>query len=371
MRFPQDVPHLTDGVVTLRAHREADLPAILETCQDRDSVRWTSIPSPYSLEDAKEFVRHVVPSLWEAEEHFDFAIELAGSFAGTCTLRALPDRRADIGYVAHPAVRGAGVMERALRLLLDWGFANRGFETVSWWAHAGNWASRRVAWKLGFSCEGPLPRWLPQRGELRDAWFGVLGRNDLREPRHRWYDAPRIDSTGVVLRTHMEEDLPRIVSAMQDERSRRWLRLPDPYTASSARDFVFSRTEAMATGTCVHWAIADPVTDDLLGVVNLFDIEHTVDAEIGFWTHPDTRGRGVMTEACRLAVRHAFIPEADGGLGLQRVTAYAATENTASLHVIESVGFTRYGVERRGVRNAAGVVSDLVCHDLLADEWSW
>ncbi len=54
--------------------------------------------------------------------------------------------------------------------------------------------------------------------------------------------------------------------------------------------------------------------------------------------HPAARDRGVMTKACGLAVRHGFVPLEDGGLGLSRVTTYAAVDNLASGHVIESVG---------------------------------
>ena len=83
-------------------------------------------------------------------------------------------------------------MERALRLLLDWGFTERGFETVIWWAHRGNWASRKVAWRLGFTIEGSARQWLTQRGELRDAWVGTLLATDALQPRTPWLDAPRI-----------------------------------------------------------------------------------------------------------------------------------------------------------------------------------
>ena len=40
--FPDDVPLLTDGVVTLRAHRRADVPAVLEQCEHPLSQRWTT-----------------------------------------------------------------------------------------------------------------------------------------------------------------------------------------------------------------------------------------------------------------------------------------------------------------------------------------
>ncbi len=370
MRFPYDVPTLVDGNITLRAHHEDDLPAVVEQCTDPDTIRWTSIPSPYSLDDAKRHLRQTVPAGWDSETEFSFAIDQAGRYAGACTVRVLPDRRGDVGYVVHPAHRGRGVMERALRLLVDWAFDTRRFETLVWWAHLGNWASRRVSWKLGFSCVGPLGHWLPQRGNLNDCWVGVLGADEPRHPRHPWYDAPTILANGLMLRHQVDADAPAIAEACSDARTRAWLRLPSPYGRREAMAFIESRREAMATGTCVHWAIADPGDDALLGVVNLFDIEQEVDAEVGFWTHPQARGRGVMTRACGLAVRHAFVPSEDGGLGLTRVRAAAGVGNTASRHVIEANGFTPYGVERRGLTLGDGTRSDLVWYDLLLQEWA-
>ena len=361
---------MTDGTVTLRAHNLSDVPAVLEQSLDPLSVAWTTIPTPYTRDDAMRFVRQAMPGGWVDEVEFGFAIEADGRFAGTCSLRVQGDRRAEIAYGAHPLARGRGVVDRALRLLVDWGFASGRFETLIWWAQTGNWASRKVAWKLGFSCVGPLAGWLSQRGVLRDAWVGVLGRSDPRSPRHPWYDAARIAGTGIVLRPHRSSDARRIAEACNDGRTRTWGRLPSPYTSETARAFMEARQDGMASGSCVHWAVADPVSDALLGVINVFDIEHEVDGEIGFWTHPDSRGRGVMTEACRLVVRHAFVPGDDGGLGLSRVTAYSAVENAASRHVIESCGFRQYGVERRGLTLGDGSLTDLACYDLLLEEFA-
>jgi RimJ/RimL family protein N-acetyltransferase len=366
MRFPRDVPTLTDGVVTLRAHRVEDIPAVLGQGRDPEMAAWTRAPSPYGLEDARRFVTQAAPGGWADEVELFFAIETDGRFAGSCSLRDQGDRLAEIGYALHPSARRRGVMERALRLAVDWGFSR--FDTLVWYAQVGNWASRKVAWRLGFTCSGPLPGYLPHRGELRDAWAGTLRAGDAREPRHAWYDAPRIVGDGVVLRPHVPADADRIVEACNDPRQRRWIRLPSPYTSASAREFMESRMESMATGTAVHWAVADPETDRLLGVVGLFDLQPGADAEVGYWTHPDTRGRGVATQACRLAVRHAFVPVEDGGLGLPRVTVCAAAGNAASRHVGESVGFRLYGVERRGIMLGDGSFDDLARYDLLAEE---
>ena len=74
MTFPDDVPVLTDGVVTLRAHRPEDADGVLEQCTDPVSQRWTTVPVPYSLDDARSFVTEHAPSAW-ASDTWMFAIE--------------------------------------------------------------------------------------------------------------------------------------------------------------------------------------------------------------------------------------------------------------------------------------------------------
>ena len=368
------VPTLTDGVVTLRAHTEDDVQPSWEQCQDPLSQAWTTVPVPYSMDDAKRFVREAMPGGWATDQEWAFAIEVDGRYGGTVSLRNERDRRAEIAYGSHPWIRGSGAVERALRLLLAWGFSaetegGRGLETVIWWANVGNWASRKVAWRLGFTCEGPLRHWLPQRGELIDAWVGVLTRDDERAPRGAWLEAPRITGNGVVLRAHRPEDLDRVVQACNDERSAYWLAaLPVPYTEDHGRQFLHNRIEELASGRGVHWAVADEATDELLATVSINDLAAPTGPEIGYWTHPDARGRGVMTEAVRLAARHAFIDVEDGGLGQPKVRLVCAVDNTASRRVAEANGFRTVGTERLGTTCRDGrhdvVIYDLVPADL-------
>ena len=189
-------------------------------------------------------------------------------------------------------------MERALRLLLDWGFAERDLHTVVWLAERGNWASRRLAWKLGFSFDGTVRGWLPLRGELVDAWTGTLLRGEKMAPRSPWFDVPRIVGRNVVLRRHRDADAARVAEGCSDEQTAYWLgQLPQPYTLEDAQRFVAEREEAMATGTALHWMLADPGTDECLGVVSLMFRGPGLDLEVGYWGHPAGRGRGLMTEA--------------------------------------------------------------------------
>ena len=376
MRFPQDVPTLTDGVVTLRAHSDSDAQGSYEQCQDPLSQRWTTVPVPYSRDDARRFVREIMPGGWEADAEWGFAVEAldddgTARYAGTVSLRNEREGRAEVAYGSHPWVRGRGVMVRAVELLLRWGFEERGLHTVIWWANKGNWASRRLAWQLGFSVDGTVRRWLPQRGELLDAWVGGLLATDERRPRNPWLEIPRIAGGRVVLRPHRDSDAERVQQACSDERTSYWLgQLPRPYTLEDARHFLAGRPEQAATGTGVSWAVADPVTDDLLATISLFDLKPGEDAEIGYWAHPDARGRGLVTEACSLVVRHAFVPEADGGVGLRRLKVFAADGNTASQRVITANGFTNTGRQRQDMRLGDGTYVDTLGFDLLREEYS-
>ena len=91
---------------------------------------------------------------------------------------------------------------------------------------------------------------------------------------------------------------------------------------------------------------------------------------MSYWAHPDARGRGVTTQACRLVVRHCFVPVEDGGLGLRRLTADVAEGNDASRHVLEASGFVRVGVERRSTLLDDGRWVDSLTYDQLAEEYA-
>lgn len=367
---------LTDGVVTLRAHSEADVPTLLEQSGDPLSVRWTTVPVPASELNSRGYATEIIPKGWEQGTSWAFAVEAMDEegnprFCGTVELRDEGGRRAEIAYGAHPWARGRGLLERACRLLLEWGFQEKRLLTVIWWSHEGNWASRKLAWRLGFSHDGGVKQWLPQRGDLRDAWIGSLRAGEKLEPRTDWLHLPVIHGPTVTLRGFRHDDAVRIEQACTDERTRYWLTdLPSPYTQESAQAYVESRKEQLATGTGLTWAVADPQSDEVLAAISVFDLKPGRHAEVGYWTHPEARGRGVMTEACMLVVRHCVVPIEDGGLGLQRVEIAAGAENLASRHVIESVGFTEVGLERQGTRTSDGTVMDTVRYDVLADEWS-
>jgi RimJ/RimL family protein N-acetyltransferase len=375
MTFPRGVPTLTDGLVTLRAHTCDDVEALFEQATDPVMLRWTTVPDPSTRETARRFALHVVPDGWRTDREWAFAVDAPDEngtprFVGTVSLRNLGEERGEVAYGAHPWARGRGYVVRALRLLLEWGFAERGLRTVIWWANKGNWASRKVAWRLGFSFDGTARQWLPQRGQLYDAWVGTLLSTDDRAPRASWLDVPRIAGRRVVLRELGDGDVHRIVEACADERTSYWLTaMPCPYTEDDALRWLEDMREQRASGAGITWAVADGA-DELLGAVTAFDLDPDGTAEIGYWMHPSARGRGVAGEACGLVVRHCFVPAEDGGLGRRRLRAFAADGNTASVRVLESNGFVLTGRHREEKRLRDGSHVDLLHFDLLPAEYT-
>jgi RimJ/RimL family protein N-acetyltransferase len=188
-------------------------------------------------------------------------------------------------------------------------------------------------------------------------------------PSRPWLSAPVVEGRSVRLRPLLDGDVVRIVEACGDPSTRAWLgNLPDPYGEADARAFLEDTRERAASGSAVTWAIADPVDDRLVGVINIFDIRPIGAGEIGYWVHPDARGRGVATQASRLALRHGFVEVEDGGLGLHTIRAYAATGNEASARVLRAAGLRESGTARGNTVLAGGVVGDTIAFDIVAEE---
>lgn len=176
----------------------------------------------------------------------------------------------------------------------------------------------------------------------------------------------------VGLRAWQESDADRLAQACSDEQTQYWLAdLPRPYGRVDALAYLAFVGRAHQSGAGVYWCVADPQDGRALGAVAVMGLAEgdTGSGEIGYWAHPQARGRGVLTHAVALVVRHAFILTPDGGLGLHRLTLNAAAGNAASLRVAEQTGFLRTGVDRAAERLGDGTFVDLVRHDQLAQDW--
>ena len=159
----------TDGVVALRSWRDEDAPAIVEACRDPDVIRWTRVPDPYGISDARQFLEQA-----RRTQHAGMTISAAIADAGTAEylgsidLRGARDGRADIGYIVAPGARGRGVATRAVKLLADYGFGELDLGRIEIVTHPENVASQRVAEKAGFVRESLLRAYILLRDGRAD-----------------------------------------------------------------------------------------------------------------------------------------------------------------------------------------------------------
>jgi len=177
---------LSTARLTLSAPESSDVDAIYEACQDPDIQYFTTVPSPYTREDAVGFVR-LVAEWWESGDEYVWAIRSPEGFAGVIALHKIKDGASELGFWAVPGARGRGYMTEAGRAVLDFAFGPMRLERVLWQAVVGNQASANVAQKLGFRFEGIQRKGLPHHGIAgahgrADGWMAGLLSTDPRAP---------------------------------------------------------------------------------------------------------------------------------------------------------------------------------------------
>ena len=168
-------PPLEDELVRLRPWSNEDIPAIVAACNDPEIVRWTTVPTPYSAEDAapgSRAARRPGP-----RERAAGGVEQASGELAAAIALWLHGKVGELGYWAAPSFRGRGYVPRAVGLVCAWGFDELDLPRMQLGTFPGNVASERVAEKSGFTREGVLRSWLEQRGERRDVtmWSRLPG----------------------------------------------------------------------------------------------------------------------------------------------------------------------------------------------------
>ncbi len=155
-------------------------------------------------------------------------------------------------------------------------------------------------------------------------------------------------------------DAPVIVEALNDPGVTDNLRdgLPKPYTEADALKYIIASQE--------EGAYAFAITEDgtAVGSIQLSRQGniHSRTAELGYYVVRRCWGKGIGSEALRLACRFAF-EQTD----LVRIYAEPFVENAASRRAIEKNGFALEGIMRKNaVKN--GRVRDMCMYALVKED---
>ena len=341
---------ITAGRLRLRPWAAQDADAVLLACSDPSTQRWTTVPSPYGRADADAWVSRVAPDCWERGTAATFAVidAVTDEVLASVGLSGLHTGQPAVGYWCVPAARRSGVVSEAVAAVCRWGFGALDLPRIGWTAEVGNVASRAVAEKCGFTVEGVARGSVLHRGAWVDAWTGGLLMTDEVRDR-RALPAPPVLTAGVVtVRGWTSTDAAGVAEVADDEQVLRWLPDPARYGRDGGSFYVDELVPTRwAEGSMAGLAVT---TDGRVagGVVLLLGRRAEGVAEVGWWTSPWARGRGVAARAAALVTDWAF------ALGVARVEAHVEPANTASRRVAEKAGFVLEGTARSAVPALSG-----------------
>jgi Acetyltransferase (GNAT) domain len=98
---------LREGALELRRLEPSDRDAVFRACQDAELLRWTTLPDPYTEEDADRLVDEV-RAQWEEGRGAELAITVDGELVGSIHLVFHGDWRASVACWLAAEARGRG-----------------------------------------------------------------------------------------------------------------------------------------------------------------------------------------------------------------------------------------------------------------------
>jgi RimJ/RimL family protein N-acetyltransferase len=175
----------------------------------------------------------------------------------------------------------------------------------------------------------------------------------------------RIGGSLTVLREFTAADLDDILAIVGDDQVTRTLSF-DSRTrdqAAAMLEGIIDRTQ-LEPRTEYYLAITLPEDNErqVAGFARL-GLDGVRAAKLGYALTPGAQGHGYAADACRALIGFGF-----GSLGLHRVSAAIGPGNTASVRLVERLGFTPEGTIRDHVFTN-GAWRDSLLYSVLEHEW--
>ncbi|MFI5698067.1 GNAT family N-acetyltransferase [Kribbella sp. NPDC051586] len=164
------------------------------------------------------------------------------------------------------------------------------------------------------------------------------------------------------LRPFTMDDVAWVFEVSQDPALQQYVQVPSPYLMEHAQFFVeHLAIEQGASGQRAEFVVEDAATGERLARVGL-GMRGDGTAEVGYWTAPAARGRGVAPEAVWAVCRWAF-----EATDLELIEWRAEIGNEASRRVAQKAGFVMEGQLRKRLVHRGQRV-DAWIGSLLKDE---
>ena len=155
-------------------------------------------------------------------------------------------------------------------------------------------------------------------------------------------DPPVLNTARLHLRAINKADSNDLFAIYADRKTLEYWGRDPVQSPAEAWNMIRENMEHVAAGTAILWGIALNDSEQLIGSCTLFKINHqNRNCEIGYILNRAYWGQGLMSEAIKCVIDHAF-----DVLDLHRLEADTDPKNLASLALLEKLGFQREGYFR-------------------------
>ncbi len=161
------------GKFILRPYRKGDEKSLAKNINDKKIYRSTlRIPYPYTLKDAKEWVRkNLKEGRKKKPAEMNFVIDINGEVAGGIGLSEIKGHQAEVGYWIASKYRNKGITTLALKKVTKFGFKKIKLRRIYACVFLFNKPSMKVLKKNGYKLEGILRKEIKKGNKLLDNYL--------------------------------------------------------------------------------------------------------------------------------------------------------------------------------------------------------
>ena len=157
--------------INLRKLKKFDAPSIYKHAKDFDIAKYTTLPHPYKLKNAEDFVK-ITHQKIRKKKAFELGIELKETkeIIGMVSLMNIDydNKNAEVGYWLGKKYWGKKLMKEAVKLILNFGFKELKLVRIYARVMHPNIASAKLLEKLGFQYEGRMRKTTLRKGKWMD-----------------------------------------------------------------------------------------------------------------------------------------------------------------------------------------------------------
>ncbi len=164
-------PILKTKRLILRRQRMSDAKVMPPIFNEKTLSKFTRIPYPYKLKNAKEFLKDATKKFGKTEYGFFITLKETKEIIGSTAIMRINkiNNRAEVGYFIAKPYRKKGYATEACKAVLDFGFNKLKLHRININHLKGNKASQAVIKKMGAKYEGTEREgFLPADGKYKD-----------------------------------------------------------------------------------------------------------------------------------------------------------------------------------------------------------